>query len=68
MIHSRWLTFAEAILLLWTSKHGLTGELLQRLETIVIYTVSVYAPMWFQIKVKHSWLEGPRIQMYRFQM
>lgn len=22
--------------------------------------VSVYAPMWFEIKVKHSWLEGPR--------
>ena len=60
MVHSRWLTFAEAVLLLWMSKHGLSGELLQRLETIVIYIVSVYGLMWFQIKVKHSWIEGPR--------
>ena len=60
MVHSRWLTFAEAVLLLWMSQHGLTGELLQRLETIVTYIVSVYALMWFRIKVHHSWLEGPR--------
>ena len=60
MVHSRWLTFAEAVLLLWMSKHRLSGELLQRLETIVIYIVSVYGLMWFQIKVKHSWIEGPR--------
>ena len=60
MVHSRWLTFAEAVLLLWMSKHGLSGELLQRLETIVIYIVSVYGLMWFQIKVKHSWIKGPR--------
>ena len=59
MVHSRWLTFAEAILL-YTSKHGLSGELLLRLETVVTYIVSVYGLMWFQIKVKHSWIEGPR--------
>jgi hypothetical protein len=60
MVHSRWLTFAEAVLLLYMSKHGLSGELLERLETIVTYIVSVYGLMWFQIKVKHSWIEGPR--------
>ena len=60
MVHSRWLTFAEAVLLLHMSKHGLSGELLERLETIVTYIVSVYGLMWFQIKVKHSWIEGPR--------
>ena len=32
MVHSRGLTFAEAILLLWMSKHGLRGELLQHLR------------------------------------
>ena len=42
------------------SEHGLSGELLQRLETIITYIVSVYGLMWFQIKVKHSWLDGPR--------
>lgn len=60
MVHSRWLTFAEVVLLLWMSRHGLSGELLQRLEIVVTYIVSVYAPMWFNIKVRHSWVEGPR--------
>ena len=60
MVHSRWLTFAEAVLLLWMSKHKLTGELLQRLKDVVTYIVSLYGPMWFEIKVKHSWLVGPR--------
>ena len=27
---------------------------------MVTYMVSVYGPMWFEIKVKSSWLEGPR--------
>ena len=56
MVHSRCLTFAEAVLLLHMSKHGL----LERLETIATYIVSVYGLMWFQIRVKHSWIEGPR--------
>ena len=34
--------------------------MLAKLEKIVTYIVSVYCPMWFSIKVKHSWLEGPR--------
>jgi hypothetical protein len=60
MVHSRWLTFAESVLLLWMSRHGLEEELLERLESVVTYIVSCYVPMWFQIKVKHSWLEGPQ--------
>ena len=48
------------------------GELLERLETIVTFIVSVYCPMWFNIKVKHSWLEGPRhilteLSLFRLQ-
>ena len=68
MVHSRWLTFAEHILQLWMSDHGLTGELLERLETIVTYIVSVYVPMWFQIKVRHSWIEGPRHVLTHLQL
>ena len=68
MVHSRWLTFAESNLLMWMSKHGLTGELLDRLETIVSYLVSTYIPMWFQIKVKNSWLYGPRHVLTHLQL
>ena len=60
IVHSRWLTFAENICFMWMSDHGLDGELYQRLELIVTFVVSVYFPMWFNIKVQHSWLEGPR--------
>ena len=60
IVHSRWVTTAETFIEMYQSDHGLEGELLQRLETIVTYIVTVYCPMWFEIKVKHSWLEGPR--------
>ena len=54
VVHSRWLTFAENMCFLWMSDHGLQGELYKRLELIVTFVVSVYFPMWFNIKVKHS--------------
>ena len=61
VVHSRWLTFAEVILFFWMSEPGLSGLLLGVLVTIVTYLVSCYIPMWFDIKVKSSWLEGPRL-------
>ena len=72
IVHSRWLTTAETFLEMWESEHGLEGELLEKLETIVTYIVSVYGNMWFDIKVKHSWLEGPRhvlkeLSLFRLQ-
>ena len=72
IVHSRWLTTAETFLEMYESEHQLEGELLDRLETIVTYIVSVYAVMWFEIKVKHSWLEGPRhvlkeLSLFRLQ-
>jgi hypothetical protein len=60
IVHSRWLTTAQTFLEMWESQHGLEGDLVQRLETIVTFIVSLYCPMWFNIKVKHSWLEGPQ--------
>ena len=60
VVHSRWLTFADTTLQMYMSNHKLEGELLERLETIVSYIVSVYCPMWFTIKANHSWVEGPR--------
>ena len=52
--------------------YNVEGELLEKLETIVTYIVSVYGNMWFDIKVKHSWLEGPRhvlkeLSLFRLQ-
>jgi hypothetical protein len=72
IVHSRWLTTAETFLTMYQSNHRLEGELLERLEVIVTYIVSVYCPMWFLIKVKHSWLEGPRhilteLSLFRLQ-
>ena len=72
IVHSRWLTTALTFLQMWESEHNLEGELLLRLETIVTFIVSVYCPMWFSIKVKHSWLEGPRhilteLSLFRLQ-
>ena len=72
MGHSRWLTMAETCIEMWQSEHGLEGELLERLRTLVTFIVTVYCQMWFQIKVKHSWLEGPRhvlfeLSLYRLQ-
>ena len=51
IVHSRWVTTAEAFLFLWFSEHGLEGELLERLETIVTFIVQVYHHMYFKIKV-----------------
>lgn len=58
--HSRWLTTGCALLRLWVSEHGLTGDLLLRLERIVTFAVTAYFKCWFEIKVKNSWLDAPR--------
>ena len=72
IVHSRWVTTAQTFLEMWQSYHSLDGDLLERLETIVTFIVSVYCPMWFNIKVKHSWLDGPRhilteLSLFRLQ-
>lgn len=58
--HSRWLTTANRLLRLWVSKHGLKGKNLKNLQFIVEFIIGVYYPCWFNIKVKHSWIEGPK--------
>ena len=67
-MHSRWLTTGSTFLDMWTRHHGLEGELFTRLETIIIYLVSLYFPMFFLIKVKHSWLEGPRHVLHELSL
>jgi hypothetical protein len=58
--HSRWLTTANRLLRLWVSKHGLERKNLKNLKCIVEFIIGVYYPCWFNVKVKHSWIEGPR--------
>ena len=65
--HSRWLTTANRLCRIWVSKHGLKGKILQNLRLIVEYIVGVYFPCWFNIKVKHSWVEGPRHILFQLR-
>ena len=58
--HSRWLTTAKRLMRIWVSLHGLSGENFITLSRLVEYVVGVYYPMWFDIKVRWSFIEGPR--------
>ena len=57
--YSRWLTTALRFCRMWVFKHGLKGKLLSNPRLIVEFLVAVCIPCWFNIKVKHSWIEGP---------
>ena len=56
---SHWLTTATRFLRLWVSQHWDTGENLCRLREIIKFTVGVYYSMWFMIKTRYSWTQGP---------
>ena len=57
--HSRWLTTGEALLMLWTRVHGLQGETLEHFELIIQFVLQNYFKLYFDIKVKHSLVDGP---------
>jgi hypothetical protein len=57
--HARWLNFANRICLLWCSEIVLSVEETYNLQLLVEFIVGVYAPLWFEIKVKWKWTEGP---------
>ena len=59
IVHSRWLTTGQSIMMLWMSEHTFKGETLRKLRMIVNFVCNVYFPMFFEIKVKHSILDGP---------
>ena len=46
LCHIRWLTTGVAIMFLWTSNHGFTGEIFDKLKDIVTFVVQVYFPMF----------------------
>ena len=59
LCHARWLTLGEAIMMLYMSEHGLDGEVYRKFILIVKYVSQVYFQIWFDIKVKHSIVDGP---------
>ena len=54
--HSRWLTTASRILRLYVS----TEKPDKNLVILVTYIQKVYAPIWFEVKSKHSCTDGSR--------
>ena len=58
--HSRWLTTANMLLRLYISEHQLDENDEEKLSKICAFVIGVYYPCWFNTKVKHSWIEGPR--------
>ena len=46
---------------LYVSKRGFKGKNLTNLKLIVEFIVGVYYPLWFEAKVKHSFIEGPKV-------
>ena len=70
--HSRWLTTAQAILMLWVRDHKLHGEILIKFEIIVKFVIQSYFKLYFNIKVKNSLVDGPKhivtaLSIYRKQ-
>ena len=56
---SRWLTTAQAFIMLWMCHHNIEGETPRKFEVIVKFCVSVYFKQYFEIKVKHNIKYGP---------
>ena len=59
IVHSRWLTTGEALLFMWTRKHGLVGKDKANLETLVSFCIKSYFKLYFDIKVMHHLIHGP---------
>ena len=45
--------------MLWMSQHGLSGNVLERLELLVRFCINVYFKLYFDIKVKHHIKDAP---------
>ena len=51
----------------WISFHFLTEKNFKNLSLFIEFIVGVCYPCWFQIKVKHSWLDGPRHVLFQLK-
>ena len=66
--HSRWLTTANRFLKMWVSLHTFKGKNLKNLESIVEFIIKVYYTMWFNIKVAHKVVDGPRHVLMQMEL
>ena len=57
--HARWLNLANRLCRAWCSEHTLPSNADKNLKLLVEFIVGVYSSLWFEIKVKHGWIEGP---------
>ena len=57
---SRWLTTGNRGMIVYCSKHGLRGEKVKVLTTLVTFIVTIYYKMWFEIKCAPLMIDGPR--------
>ncbi|XP_047133341.1 uncharacterized protein LOC124811556 [Hydra vulgaris] len=57
--HSRWLNLANRLLRICCSEHCLKNKDLQNLKLLTEVIMGVYSIMWFDLKTKHSWIQGP---------
>ena len=57
--HARWLTTAEAILLLYMSDHGLDDKQYETLSLLSKWIVQVYFHQFFNIKAQPGIVKGP---------
>lgn len=59
--HSRWLTTASRLCKLWVSvlPFRRNSKSYKSLKVIITYIVSIYAKMWFVIKLSPQLLAGP---------
>lgn len=56
LAHARWLTCANRLLRLYAA----TEIPLKNLDILATFVIKVYAPTWFDIKIKSSCLDGPK--------
>ena len=57
--HARWLKQANRLCRTCCSEHTSPSNAVKTLKLLAEFIVGVYSSLWFEIKVKHGWIEGP---------
>ena len=66
--HSRWLTHAIRVLVLYMKRNGLKGKDKANLDKFVKFLMTNYIVMWFRLKQKPSICEAPRHLFSQIQL
>ena len=66
--HARWLNLANRLCRIFCCDHQLSPDDTAKLTLLVSFIAGVYAPMWFNIKIKHKWTEGPNHILKQLQL